>query len=175
VSGRFPHSRLWSLPGFSLIEAMVACAVLAIAVTGLAVSLAASHQNSTAADERGMMLQCARSLLEELAGKPFKSPNAVDAPGWKQGQPARVAYDDLFDYDGYTDLVPVENASVEFEIGKPKPGFKRAVVVQMRRDPATVTTNMGLANFAYVAVTITAPSGKTFTLPYWAARTDLRR
>jgi prepilin-type N-terminal cleavage/methylation domain-containing protein len=162
--------------GFTLAECMIACLVLGIALTGLAVALSAAHQSAAVADERGDMLQAARELVEEIAARPFLSPITSDKPGWSMGQTDRRQYDDVFDFAGYSDLVPIEDlASSVVNPPSTLPGYRRTVTLQMRSDPATPTVLKSSAAFAYVEVTVTGPSGDTLTLPYWSARTVWRR
>jgi prepilin-type N-terminal cleavage/methylation domain-containing protein len=162
--------------GFSLAECLIACVVLGIAASGLAIALAAAHQSAAFADERGDMVLAARGLMEEIASRPFVPPALSDKPGWSLGQTDRTQYDDVFDFDGYLDVLPLADLS-RSRVGEPEstPGYRRSVRVQPRSDPATPIALKEAAAFAYVEVTVQSPSGDRFVLPYWASRTMWRK
>jgi hypothetical protein len=171
-----PSRRRFARSGFTVAESMMASVILGIAVAGLGVALAASHQNAQVAEERGAMIQAARALMEDVASIPFLPPALVDKPGWDLGVKTRADYDDVFDFDGYTDLIPlIDRSTVITDITPGTAGYTRTVVVQPRSDPATPTASKSGASFARVTVTVTAPSGDKITLPYLAARTVWRR
>lgn len=154
----------------------MACVVLGVAVSGLAVALAAAHQAAASADERGDLVLAARGLMEDVTAVPFLPPPASDKPGWSAGQTDRKQYDDVFDFDGYQDVLPSSDLSASVPgTGAGTVGVRRSVRVFPRSDPATATSLKADATFAYVRVTVTAPSGETFVLPYLAARTIWRR
>mgnify|MGYP005840445647 CR=1 FL=1 len=161
--------------GFSLLEAMIASAVLGIAVAGLAVALAAAHQNERFARERGRMLQVGRALLEDIAATPFLAPAIGNKPGYAQGELDRSKYDDVFDFNGYSDAIPLDDLTAEIAADKDVPRLIRRVMVRPRSDPSTDTASPLTANFAYVGVTVTGPSGDSITLPFWQSRTVWRR
>lgn len=154
---------------------MIACTVLAVAVTGIAVALAASHQHARYAEERGLMLQVARVLLEEVAATPFLAPAIGDQPGYAAGETDRSRYDDVFDYHGFQDAVPLEDRTTTVYSSKDVPRVTRRVSVQPRTDLVTPAATKADANFAYVEVTVVGPYGDTMTLPYWQSRTVWRR
>jgi hypothetical protein len=153
---------------------MIASLVLGIAVSGLAVSLAASHQNSAEANDRGNIVQFGRALVEELAAKAFTSPNIPDKLGWSQGQTNRLQYDDVFDYNGYTDRVLISDSSIVVG-SSTEPGYVRSVAVTPMLTTAQQAGSKRSARFARIRVTITPPSGDATTFEYWASKTSWRK
>lgn len=176
-----PSRRRFAVSGtarraFTIAECLIACVVLGVAVSGLAVALAAAHQAAAFADERGDMVLAAKGLMEEVAARPFVPPALSDKPGWSLGQTDRTQYDDVFDFDGYEDVLPMADLS-RARVNEPAstPGYRRSVRVQPRSDPATAVALKSAAAFAYVEVTVQSPSGDRLVLPYWASRTMWRK
>src|SRR4051812_36526544 len=86
--------------GFTLAEALIASVFLAIAVLGVASTLAASSRTAANLSQCGNCQALARGLLEEVSSKSFTTqPN----PGFSAPALDRSTYDDIGDYDTYTD------------------------------------------------------------------------
>src|SRR6478735_3442131 len=86
--------------GFTLAEALIASVFLAIAVLGVASTLAASSRTSANLSQCGNCQALARELLEEVSSKSF---TAQPNPGYSAAAVNRATYDDIGDYDTYTD------------------------------------------------------------------------
>jgi prepilin-type N-terminal cleavage/methylation domain-containing protein len=91
--------------GFTLAESLIASVVLAAAVVGIAGTLSASYQQSSVRGNMNTALQLAQALMEEIASRPIDVPSGqTDKPGWISGQTDRTQYDNVIDYNGYTDV-----------------------------------------------------------------------
>jgi prepilin-type N-terminal cleavage/methylation domain-containing protein len=99
-----PHiNRPAAIPrGFTLVEAMVASVVLAVAVLGASTAIVASQQQNLVQQEDSAAVALARQLIEEIASRPLSLPDAT--PGWPTVTD-RSSYDTISDYSGYTDTV----------------------------------------------------------------------
>ncbi|MCS7034281.1 MAG: prepilin-type N-terminal cleavage/methylation domain-containing protein, partial [Phycisphaerae bacterium] len=95
-----------SRPGFTLAESMIAVVIVGMVAAALAGVLAAAYQQQAFAREQSAMLQAARALLEEIAALPFTEPDGSNGGGFLDGNMDRATYNDLFDFDGYSDLSP---------------------------------------------------------------------
>ena len=60
--------------GFTLVESLIATVILAIAVVGIAGTLAATYQQSKEQTSSAEATQLARQLMEEISAKPFALP-----------------------------------------------------------------------------------------------------
>src|SRR4051812_30197655 len=86
--------------GFTLAEALLASVFLAVSAVGVAGTLAAASKTTQHLSQNANCQGLARELIEEIASKSFATqPNA----GYSAGTHARTNYDDMADYDGYTD------------------------------------------------------------------------
>ena len=89
---------------FTLAESLIASVVLALAVVGVATTIAASHQQAGALESDSVAVRAARQLMEEIAAKPLVGTDAT--PGWP-AQPDRALYDTVNDYAGFIENSPV--------------------------------------------------------------------
>jgi prepilin-type N-terminal cleavage/methylation domain-containing protein len=144
--------------GFTLVESLIASVVLAVAVVGIAGTLAASYQqqrNQVAAAES---TQFARQLMEEISGKPFEVPDGqTNNSGCSGGNNNRATYDDISDYDGYSDLsTSVKTLSGDTQsIGTAGPYTRSVTVVT---GPAPVGHTAPASDFKTVTITVTRPN-----------------
>lgn len=144
---------------FTLIESLIACVILAFSVIGVLSMVSASYAHQHASDEDATALGLARELYEEVASKPFA---AQPASGWSSGVFNRSGYDDVFDYDGYTDstngLVTLSGTSV------PATGtriYTRTVSVTRGMSGSLVARPDDLA---VVTITVAPPAGRAVTI-----------
>lgn len=84
--------------GLSLIELIVAIAIVAAAVTAVLAAFAAVSRRSADALARQQAVAIAESYLEEIRLKSFADPDGVE------GETARSGWDDVDDYNGLVDV-----------------------------------------------------------------------
>lgn len=84
--------------GFTLIEAMLASAVLAAAITGVTVPFTVGAMNQEVESRNTLAVSLAADMLEEILSKPYSDGRytAGHAPG-----ETRATYNCMTDYDGY--------------------------------------------------------------------------
>jgi len=87
---------------FTLVEAMVASVVLAVAVVGASSAIIASQQQTSVQQQGASAVALARQLMEEIASFPLTLPDA--SAGWPTVTDKSL-YDTINDYGGYTDVV----------------------------------------------------------------------
>jgi type II secretory pathway pseudopilin PulG len=155
---------------FTLVEAMIASVVLAISVVGVVEALDCSSQQSMATDETAMTTGLGRQLLEEVAAKPFPIRGVTTSPGWLEGNTNRATYDDIFDYNGYTDTTPI--TALSGAVIDPGGTYTRAVSVTQRMNPSDTP---GAGNFALITIRLTGPSGHTVVFSKLVANVTLSR
>ena len=153
------RSRRPSHRAFTLTEALIASVVLAISVLGIGSVLAASSSQSDTTVEATTTAALGRQLLEEIAAKPFPIAGVTTAVGWSGGNRIRSTYDDVADYDGYTDSSPFTALS---GVAIPTAGtYTRSVTFTRRVNPSDTPSTSG--NFGLITVKVLAPSGNAST------------
>jgi type II secretory pathway pseudopilin PulG len=155
MPGCYPPARR-RRPGFSVVEALVASAVLAIAVVGVAGPLAASSQHASVARERGGAVALARQLMEQVASHPLTNgaPTPLGPTLPYEDSPAK--YDTIGDFHGYQDFP----AASEITPGTaPKATYTRSVTVAYTT--STFDPSVNVTDFALVTVTVTTPRKET--------------
>ena len=158
-----PRSAPWRARfGFTLLESLVAAAVLGAAVVGVAAPLLASHQQSQAAQQTGMAIAIARQLLEEIAARPFAEPDGSTHLGPESGETTRAAYDNADDYHAYEDSTPALKSIDGSTLIVAGETYKRSVSVQYRSGRSGPTANTG--DYALVTVSVLEPCGRVVRL-----------
>jgi len=96
VLGRLQH-----IEGFTLAEALLAAAVLAMTVTAIVFPFTAAAMNQATEARTTMATLLAEDLLEEILAKPFRDPQGQAQLGPDSGESSRLLFDNIDDYDGY--------------------------------------------------------------------------
>ena len=89
--------------GFTLAEALLAAVVLAVAVAAVTVPFSAAARTEQADGRRTLAVSLAREMMEEILTKPFGDPQGSSDPGPEPGEVSRGLFDNIDDYDGYTE------------------------------------------------------------------------
>ena len=148
------HSPSRRRPGFSVVEGMVASAVLAIAVIGVAGPLVASSEHASVARERGGALTVARQLMEQIAAHPLRNgaPTPLGPTLPYEDTPAK--YDTIGDFNGYLDTPAAPTAATGNDAT-----YTRSVTVEYRT--ASFDPSANVTDFALVTVTVVTPRKET--------------
>jgi type II secretory pathway pseudopilin PulG len=129
--------------GFTLVESLLACTVLALGVVSVGGVLAASHQHDRFTQEALHAAKLARDGVERASSAPLLADTGPV----------------LSDYANFAELLD--------ESGQPRePGddavlYARSTRVQF---PSTLAGARGAGNLAIVTATVVTPGGKTATL-----------
>jgi prepilin-type N-terminal cleavage/methylation domain-containing protein len=151
--------------GFTILESLLAAAVLTILAAGVGQLLAASYQQTLAENQTATAVALGRQLLEEIACKPLLDPatgNTTPLATAKTG--ARSAFTGAGDYNLYSDhstsLTTLGGATENVTTGQT---YTRSVSVQLGATP-TGDSVSPTSDFAVVTVTVTTPLGQTVKL-----------
>ena len=161
--------------GYTLAESLIASVVLAAAVVGIAGTLSASYQQSAVRGNLNTALILAQQLMEEIAAKPVDVPSGqTDKPGWSQGQTDRTQYDNITDYDGYTDtsdsVKAWDGSTVDLGEGG---SYTRTVTVTQNALPSGLTGTA--SDFYLVTVTVTMPHNQSTSVSQLFTRLTMYR
>lgn len=154
--------------GFTLIESLIASVVLAIAVVGVAGTLAASHAQAAVTEETARATALCRQLVEEIAARPLVASDVT--AGWP-GQTDRASYDSIADYSGYTETnPPLMLGGASTGVAE---GFSRCVTLTYPTTLFGQTVTAG--DWVLISVTTRDDSGRSVTLNRLVAATTLIR
>jgi Tfp pilus assembly protein PilV len=145
--------------GFTLAECLLASVFLAIAVVGLAGALSFAAGQDVQLDTDAAALSLARQLMEEVAARPFDAPASNDHAGWSAANFDKSAYDNVADYDGYTDTTTGGASTAQGTGAVRQLTFTRTVGFAYRTTPAGAPAGSG--NFGMVTVTVSADGAGT--------------
>lgn len=152
--------------GFSVAEGLVASAVLAIAVVGIAGPLISASENSRVARQRTGALVAARQLMEEIAAHPLCNGAPTPLGPTLPAENTRAKYDTVGDYHGYHDTTATVTTldGSATAINTPQPVvYTRDVTVEYKTWDATTGTFSPSANvtdFAVATVAVATPRGE---------------
>lgn len=85
--------------GFTLIEALLASAILAMVVMAIVMPFSAGIQNEGTDGRRTLALNLGQEMMEEVMTKPFYDPAGVMTPGPESGE-TRATFNCIDDYHG---------------------------------------------------------------------------
>ncbi|RPI64114.1 MAG: hypothetical protein EHM48_01370 [Planctomycetaceae bacterium] len=86
---------------FTLIEALLAAIILAMAITAITMPFTAGAQSQANDAKRTLAVSLAQDMMEEILSKPFADPGGVQKSGPETGEITRSLFDNMDDYDGY--------------------------------------------------------------------------
>lgn len=144
-------------PAFTLIEATFSVVIVAVVLTSAVQALGVAARAGLQQKEQGRAAELARQLFAEIAQAHYAEPNTTPTFGNESGETARSSFDDVDDYDKWTENPPRSRD------GAALPGFtgwkRRTVVDWVRTDDAndTVGYETGLKR---IKVTVTSPTGR---------------
>lgn len=88
--------------GFTLVEALLAAVILAMAIAAITMPFTAGAQHELEAARRTLGVTLAQEMMEEVLSKPFYDPNGESLCGPEAGE-TRAGFDNIDDYDGYSE------------------------------------------------------------------------
>ncbi|MFP4105657.1 MAG: hypothetical protein ACLFVU_06130 [Phycisphaerae bacterium] len=90
---------------FTLMEALLASSILAMAITAITMPFSAGAQNEQANARNTLAAALAQEMMEEVLSKPFADPDDEDARelGPESDEVGRSSYDNMDDYHGYVE------------------------------------------------------------------------
>ena len=89
--------------GFTLIESLLASALLAMTIAAITTPFTAAARNEQADARRTIASSLGRELMEEILSRPFDDPDGAGNPGPETGESARQYFDNIDDYHGYAE------------------------------------------------------------------------
>ena len=154
-------------PGFTLVEAVIALAILQLAVLGILYTLAAGAQQSHAGDQTWRASALAADLMQEIVRLNYQDPSYPGDFGPHDNETTRSSYDDIADYNGYADgptaLAQLSGAAYPADFA----GYRRSVVVA--NTTLTLTSIGRTVTGRTITITVTEPEGQTFQLVRFVA------
>jgi type II secretory pathway pseudopilin PulG len=142
---------------FTIVEAVAASTVLLICVLAVGVTLGASSNQVRDLRTTITASVLGQELLEEISAKPFPIAGVTTNPGWQQGQFSRSQYDDVADYNGYTDTTPLQMLDGTLVDPTPPISYTRTVSFSYLSSATGPTSTTG--SFGLVTVTVTPSVG----------------
>jgi prepilin-type N-terminal cleavage/methylation domain-containing protein len=151
------------LRGFTLIESLIATVVLAVAVVGIAGTLASTYQQQKDQVSAAEATQLARQMMEEISGKPFAPPAGSNVAGWSSGNRNREQYDEIADYNGLADVsTSIKTLGGDSQsVGSMGP-YNRSVRVVT--GPVPVGHTAPAEDFKTVTITVTRPKASAIVI-----------
>ena len=92
--------------GFTLAEAMMAVVVLGIAAAGVLLPFVSGTAVRLEGIQRTLAARLASDLMEQIIRRPYHDPNGTEydvIPGPDAGKTGFAAYDNIYDFYGYTE------------------------------------------------------------------------
>ncbi len=160
--------------GFTLVEALIAAAVLAIVSASAVLPFLAGVQQVGEAAELEEAVALGQAMMEEVLARPFFHPEEREAaPGAEAGETQRDQFTIIDDFHGFTESVgqlsSFEGTLIE---EKSAAGFRRTVTVQYVRFPGLAQETDDVKSFVHIKVRVYRNNTAMVTLDRIVARED---
>jgi hypothetical protein len=148
-------------PGLTLVEAMLAVSVLALAVAAIGQAVVAGQMQTLAALEENAAVELGEALLDEVLRLPYDDPNGSDS------ESTRATFDDVDDFDGFGEAA----GSLQDAAGTTYPAAYQKFARSVEVDAASVLIAEfgGALPGVNVTVTVSDGGGRTWVLQRFVA------
>jgi MSHA pilin protein MshD len=143
--------------GFSLVEAMVSAGIVGVMLVASVNLLSSAARTRVADSNRRSGIMLAQQLMSEVISQPYKDDGLLGGVlfGPEVGENARTDFDDVDDYNNYTEKPPKDNNGVAISGFE---GWTRSVKVKWVA-PATLSESLTDTGLVMIQVTVTDPRG----------------
>jgi MSHA pilin protein MshD len=126
--------------GLTLVEAMVAMVVVSVLLVAAMRAVGGAGLNQCKSAERLTAAALADGLMAEILSKSYADPNQTPGFGPESGESARSLYDDVDDYNGYSETSSPKDSAGTAVAGST---WARSVVVErvVAATPSTVSSS----------------------------------
>lgn len=158
--------------GLTLAEIAVAAALVGVLMVATLDGAGAVFRSRHVARQRVGGDRLAWDLMSEIMQAPYEDPVTSGGFGLEAGESGgtRAAWDDVDDYDGYTDSPPEDRAG---EAIPDASGWSRSVSVARARVGNPMADDVSDSGLKRVTVTVTSPTGEQFSFSTLRARAGL--
>lgn len=158
--------------GFTLAEAMLATAVLAIVAASASLPFAAGVQQTNEAAKLEQASALGQAMMEEIMARSFFEPNEpVAAPGPGAGEESRPLFNNIDDFDGYVEASQtLRNFQATASTDPSLAGFWRQVSVQYVAMPSLNQDATDQNTFVHIQVNVYYQDTLLVTLDRIASR-----
>ena len=113
----------------TLVECMVAIAILAGVALVASLTLSTGAQNGARADHATRSARLGRDLMEEIRSKAYEDPNQTPLFGPEAGEMTRSAFDDVDDYHGWKEDAGSQTTATGEQYDSEDQRFSRSATV----------------------------------------------
>lgn len=167
-SGQPQSIRAASAQAFTLLEVLVASAIISFVVLVITHTVSAGHDQTFEARHQARALMLGEALLDEIARLPYADPSdASTTLGPEAGENTRADYDNADDYHGFPRSTSIERADQikDFHGTLYPTGYQRFTrTVTCQYTSQTVAELGGTIDGLLITVTVTDQTGRTWTL-----------
>lgn len=148
--------------GLTIVESMMALAVLSVAVLAVNYAVVAGQTHARQGDHAVRGIDLAQDLMEEIVALPYLDPDGPSTPGPEVAETTRSSFDNTDDFHGYTE---VAGGATDFSgtvYGGDDQVFGRNVTMAVSTEyvAGLGTTIPGLT----VTVAVTDPTGRSWAI-----------
>lgn len=132
--------------GLTLVESLIASAILAVAVIAVSQAVVAGQMQTVDALHRARAMELAEALMDEVLRLPYADPDGTG------GEIGRANFDDLADFNGFSETAGTLADAGGSVYEAPLQGFSRSVSVV----PANGGSGISVTGFGSPLVGLTA-------------------
>lgn len=147
--------------GLTLMEVLLACAVLGFVVAAVAPAIVAGQMQAHDAMREERAVQLADALLEEILSKPYADPEGATVTGPDAGETQRTLFDNCDDYHGYSEALGAVSDAAGVAYPSVYSVFSRSVTCTYE---TVSVTGLGSKAGLTVVVTVTDDHGRNWSV-----------
>ena len=147
--------------GISLIEVLIASAILSFAVAAICQAIVAGQMQTYEALHQLRAVSLAEALIEEIQALPYLDPEGAVATGPDAGETERALFDNADDFDGFSETAGNVADAAGVAYGTTLARFSRNVAASY--GTVTIGDLGGPISGLTVLVTVTDDRGMTWT------------
>lgn len=157
-----PVSRTTSQNGFTLVEAVMCCFIVSMALIPVLHLIGDSAKSKLMQKEQSLALAAARGLMSEIVQCRYTDPDTTTGE-------TRSTWDDVSDYNGLTETTLAQKTGTALA---GYTGWKRQVSVRLVTLAAPDTTSATDVGLKCITVTVTSPTNHVYTITSLRSSTD---
>ncbi|MEM7681020.1 MAG: prepilin-type N-terminal cleavage/methylation domain-containing protein [Planctomycetota bacterium] len=162
-----PMRRLRPHRAFTLIEVLLASAILAATMFAITASITAGQQQGLSAVDQARMVELAENTADRVLARPYNDPEGDTTPGPDTGETTATLFDAVDDFHSWAEAAGALTDAAGAALPTPYQTLARSVTVADQT--LAVAALGGDINGKLVTVTVTDPEGRAITVQRFVA------
>jgi prepilin-type N-terminal cleavage/methylation domain-containing protein len=157
--------------GLTLLESLLASAILAVAVAAISQVVLAGHLQSADASDSVQAMALAEAMMEEILAQPYEDVDGAVTLGPDSGELGRLTFDNADDYHNLTEAAGDLRSARNTLLPDAVQGYSRQVTAASRTLSVGPLDNASISGLE-VTVTVTDSHGRSWSISRFIAEPE---